>query len=1124
MCNCNYHPRCQNLSLKAFENIDLNNWLCFSCKCDTFPFCNINHDKIESLTYNSLCPERHDNRLRNLRLHYSNAVRDVMGTPNANCKVCEKKILHTNKAIPCPSCNHFIHKKCSGLDQSQIIRFKRTKNVWECPHCMQDKFPFTDIDNDDLSLSTFNSNWDCRCKTRPVPSNMDANIHQQRLVLNYMNDSSDSHFTPPGEEFDLQFESFYSLEPDFKYYDTHEFHQLKDKLINPFSALHSNICSLQQNGEALSDLIADLEFKFDVVAVTETWNPEEKKHKFIAPILEGYSPFIGLTGSSLKGGCGVYINSDLSYNPRKDLNFKIKTDDCEFEASWVEIIFDKQPNRLVGVVYRHPKKRDSQFTDNLQTTFNKLKKEKKNILILGDFNYDLLKHEKNDEISKFLQIMLENSYQPCILEPSRIEIGSKPSLVDNIFSNSIEPVISGNLYQKISDHLPNFAIFNNVKPKKSKEYVRKRCSKNFDPVTFQSDLTELILHKIVNIDEFTQAYDYSHKMLLNILNKHFPIKTLSKKEIELERKPWITKGILKSTKIKNKTYKEFIRTKDKDKRSETYLKFKRYRDLINTLKRKSHRNFYKNYFTKNMNNAKKTWSGINSVLHRQSKQKVSDIFLNSNGKLVTDQRLVSKLFNNYFVNVADNLARKIPQPNTRYQDYLKNPNEHSIYLQETTPDEVEKLISKLDSKKAADIYGISTQMIRDGGPVMVEIITLLFNMSICQGKFPDALKNAKVIPIHKGDSNLEMSNYRPISLLPTLSKIFEKLMYARLIDFLTKHNIIYENQFGFQSNLSTEYAVNKVLNYIIDTLEKNEIGVCIFLDFAKAFDTVNHDILIRKLEYYGIRGIALNWMKSYLTNRMQCTEIGDTQSELELVKCGVPQGSVLGPLLFLLYINDIVESSRLFKFTLFADDTSLYYSCKNTLNLEHKINAELSQISNWLSANRLSLNVGKSKLLFYTNKNRRILKDIKIKINNEELNEVDEAKYLGVTMDNKLNWNAHLNNTKLRLSKGISMLAKIRHYIQASALRSLYFTFINSHIDYNLLNWGTASPTALESICSKTRKAIRIISFKDKDDSAVPLFKQHCILPVLKTLELKQAFFMWKLSNARLPPSLATNF
>ena len=457
------------------------------------------------------------------------------------------------------------------------------------------------------------------------------------------------------------------------------------------------------------------------------------------------------------------------------------------------------------------------------------------------------------------------------------------------------------------------------------------------------------------------------------------------------------------------------------------MKFKRYRDLINTLKKKSQKQFHIEYFQKYANNAKKAWSGINTILHKKKKQKTSDIFLNVNGKLITDQKIVSKLFNNYFINVADNLAKKIPKPNTKYQDYLKNPNEHSIYLHETTPDEVENIIAKLDPNKAADICGISTKLVKDGGIVMTEIITFLFNMSITQGKFPDALKNAKVVPIHKDDSRLEMSNYRPISLLPTLSKIFEKLMYARLISFFSKHNILYENQFGFQSNMSTEYAVNQVLNYIVESLEKNEIGVCIFLDFAKAFDTVNHEILLDKLEHYGIRGVALNWIKNYLNNRMQCTEIGDTQSELELIKCGVPQGSVLGPLLFLIYINDIVNSSKLFKFTLFADDTSLYYSCKNTNNLENVINCELAKISDWLSANRLSLNVAKSKLLYFTNKNRNALKDIVIKINGESLNEVDSAKYLGVYMDNKLSWNVHTNNIKLRLSKGISMLAKIRH-------------------------------------------------------------------------------------------------
>jgi hypothetical protein len=291
--------------------------------------------------------------------------------------------------------------------------------------------------------------------------------------------------------------------------------------------------------------------------------------------------------------------------------------------------------------------------------------------------------------------------------------------------------------------------------------------------------------------------------------------------------------------------------------------------------------------------------------------------------------------------------------------------------------------------------------------------------------------------------------------------------------------------------MSTEYAVNKVLNYVEETLERNEVGVCIFLDFAKAFDTVNHEIMIDKLEYYGIRGVALKWLKSYLTNSMQCTEIGDTQSELELIKCGVPQGSVLGPLLFLIYINDIVKSSKLFKFTLFADDTSLYYSCKNTNNLESLMNTELSKISDWLSANKLSLNVGKSKLLYYTIKNRNCLKDIKIKINDEILKEVDSAKYLGVLMDNKLNWNLHVNNIKLRLSKGISILSLMRHYVPQTTLLSLYFTFINSHIDYNLLNWGTAPPSILETVSSKTRKAIRIISFKEKEESSLPLFIKH---------------------------------
>ena len=1114
-CSNNYHISCVGLNNQTIVSVDTAYWNCFNCKNDIFPFNTITPLQIETLSFNSLDATKHSNKFRTLK--FLPSAKKTNNQYLASCSVCSKKVNNTSKSIPCPNCNHFVHKKCTKLTNTEINDLKRSHNIWECLSCSATKFPLANVDEDEIHCIAFNSN----CKYNPKRNaDHDAKTHhQQKLVINYRS-QTDSLFKSPGDEFDDLFNEFHGLEPDFKYYDNQQFHRMKEKLSNPFSIVHTNICSLQQNGENLYDLITDLEFKFDVIAVTETCNPEDKKHKFTPPIFEGYSPYLGSTGSSLKGGCGFYVNSDLKYQPRKDLNMKIKEITCEVETFWIEIINEKQPNMLICVAYRHPKKDDKQTTEKLSETLDRIKRENKKIFIVGDFNYDLLNHEYNDNISNFLNMMLENSLQPCIIEPTRIVPSCKPSLVDNIFSNSVEAVISGNLYQTVSDHMPNFVIYDKSQQPKTKKFIKRRSTKNTDIPAFQNDLLQLILYKIVNIDNFEEASDHTHKTTLHILNKHFSLEILTKKEIELESKPWITKGILTSSKIKNRTFKLFKKTG----KQEDYQKFKTYRNLINKLKRRSMILYYKNYFQEHMNNAKKSWTGINTILHRNSKTRMSDIFLNSNGNLFTDQKTVSKMFNNYYINVAGNLESKIPKPKTKFQDYLRNPNEHSIYLKETTPAEVNKLTCSLDANKAPDLFGISVKIVKMGGYVMDNIISHLFNMSIDHGKFPSFLQNAKVIPCHKDDSRLEMSNYRPISLLPTISKIFEKLMYARLIEFIKKHNILYEHQFGFQSGMSTEYAVNALLNNIVNTLENKEYGVCILLDFAKAFDTVNHEILLKKLEHYGIRGVAQQWLRSYLSGRMQCTEVGDTQSELEIIRWGVPQGSVLGPLLFLIYINDIVNSSEIFKFILFADDTSLYYSCKNVKTIENIINLELNKISEWLSANRLSLNVGKSKLLYFTNNDRKKLQDINIKINDQILAEASSAKYLGVYIDNKLQWNTHISNIKLRLSKGVSILAKIRHFVPKSVLRSLYFTFVNAHIDYNLLNWGIAPLANIEMISRKTRKAIRLISFKPYDEESIPLFKLHSILPLEETFLLKQAKFMWKLQNELLPPSLTRNF
>ena len=437
---------------------------------------------------------------------------------------------------------------------------------------------------------------------------------------------------------------------------------------------------------------------------------------------------------------------------------------------------------------------------------------------------------------------------------------------------------------------------------------------------------------------------------------------------------------------------------------------------------KCKRDYYQNYFNENSANSKKVWQGINKLLNR-GRKKQSTIFLEENG-LISDPFKVANKFNNYYLNIADKLCEKIPKKDNEYQDYLKNPNKNKLTLKETTPDEIHKIISDLDGKKSSDIYGISPDLVKLNSQAISQILSIIFNQSVAEGCFPTALKTAKVIPIHKGDSVLSAGNYRPISLLPIFSKIFERLIYNRLISFVTENKILSELQFGFQSNKSTEQAVTSIISNIEKAKEEKRSSYCIFLDFAKAFDTVNHEILLYKLNHYGISGVAHKLFESYLTNRKQQTEVSGTLSDVGIIKHGVPQGSVLGPLLFLIYINDISQSSKILKFFLFADDTTVYYSDKTNAETENLLNRELNKVSDWLAANKLSLNVKKSNFLHFHHGNAKNKITINLKLNDTPVTEKDTAKYLGVFIDNKLNWKTQIAHKKTKLSKGNGMISK----------------------------------------------------------------------------------------------------
>ena len=440
-----------------------------------------------------------------------------------------------------------------------------------------------------------------------------------------------------------------------------------------------------------------------------------------------------------------------------------------------------------------------------------------------------------------------------------------------------------------------------------------------------------------------------------------------------------------------------------------------------------------------------------------------------------------------------------------------------MFLKEVDPGEVLFILQKLNDKKSADIFKISPKLVKICATELHVKLTCLFNLSFKTGKFPSNLKIANVIPIFNSGSKMECGNYRPISLLPIFGKFFEKIMHSRIYSFIESQNILIKSQYGFQKGKSTEQALVDIQSKIVNSFENKEIPCCIFLDFAKAFDTVNHKILIDKLYYYGIRGSPLDWITSYLTNRSQCVTINNHTSSKLPITCGVPQGSILGPMLFLLYINDIVSSASKVDFQLFADDTCIFFSHKDKQILENTLNSELALIHDWLVANKLSLNVSKSNLLTFRNKNSTEGPMITLKINNEIVAEKAYAKYLGIIFDNKLTWHFHIEHIALKLTKSNGLIAKLRHFISLDKLKLIYNALIQPHLDYGSLSWSSASDSQLNRLTKLQNKTVKLMSFKKRFHSPTPLFLDIKVLPLKQSIMLNQIKFIWKILHHKFP-------
>ena len=549
-------------------------------------------------------------------------------------------------------------------------------------------------------------------------------------------------------------------------------------------------------------------------------------------------------------------------------------------------------------------------------------------------------------------------------------------------------------------------------------------------------------------------------------------------------------------------------------------RYKHFRMRFNYLLRKCQRDYYENYLKSNKCNLRKTWSVLKKIINKTSQSENSETFV-INNKQITDKHVIANSFNKYFINIGPNLSKTLLSTDSSPLQNMPNSVANTIFLNPVVEDEVKTLIKNL--KPAATGWdNISTSIVKTMYQSFITPLTHVLNLSITNGVFPNSMKIAKVLPLFKNGRKNNILNYRPISILPLFSKILERLMYNRLVLFIDKNDILYKNQFGFRTKHSTALALTILVDKITSSFDNHDHVLGVFLDFSKAFDTVDHDILFCKLEHYGIRGLALNWIKSYLTDRYQFVCYKDVCSDRERILCRVPQGSILGPLLFLLYINDISNASNKVFSILFADDSNVFCIGKNIHEMISTMNEELIKITNWLNSNRLSLNVDKSNFIIFTRQKFKTYNSVVI--NNKTLNRIFETKFLGVNIDFCLSWKTHISYVKNKISKGIGILCKAKKTLTTKHLITLYYSFIYPYLSYCIEFWGACCSTYLNSLFLQQKRIIRIITNSKRDKESAPLFKSLNILPLSKLYIYRVMLFWFKYENNLLPSPLYTIF
>lgn len=785
--------------------------------------------------------------------------------------------------------------------------------------------------------------------------------------------------------------------------------------------------------------------------------------------IEGYSferfdrKWLGMN-NKVKAGGGVcmYIRSDINYSATELSHLNASNNNIE--CQWLKI---NQPNMRKIIIcncYRPPTGSVEIFIDYLNDKINSIVDGTNyDIFVMGDMNIDYLKESSPARRS------LKNLERLCgltqiIKQPTRYS--TRSSLLDLIFTNSNYILKSGVIDLNLSDHECVFVI-------RKKEYNIKKTTTKFDGRSykhynvnlFQSNLKHDDWTTFYNTSNPDNCWDIMYNKIINHISTMCPVRHFKVKEREV---PWITNELIELINDKDRA----LSKAKKSNKTEDWKKARKLRNDANKATKIAKAKYIQNNLYRFSGDVKKFWKTISELIPKTKKQDKLQLINHKDGILIPEEDTANYV-NNYFSSIGKELATKFTEKDIYSLSQRNTANTLEPFI--TDEEEVISLVKKIDIYKSSSIENLSSRILKDAFLAIPTQLTYLFNISLTTGQFPELWKSALIIPIHKGGDTNDVSNYRPISLLPLPGKLLEKIVHSRIITFLDRHKLLNDNQGGFRPGFSTQDTISAFTDDLFLALNDKETTVACFIDLKKAFDTVNHKILLKKLKSIGLTGTNYKWLASYLHDRKQKTLIGNIKSTSKLISYGVPQGSTLGPLLFLIYINDAMDLNIKSNMKLYADDTVIYTRAKSLHVATNILQQDLNHFAKWCNSNKLTINAKKTKAVIFSSKySNHQLEQTELTINDTTLHYVDHYKYLGFILDKNLDFKKHINESNKIIAYKIYQLLKIRRFINYSAAVKIYKAMILPYFDYCDFVLISSNQKALTKLQRLQNRALRI--------------------------------------------------